>query len=110
MPNEFQSLRLATRKRVERLTEPQIPEANFFKHHERLGKSLRFTDLREEPDCFADRDFQQIVNRFAVQQHFEHMRLKTGAVAFRATDVEIAKELHLDLFKTGPRATFATPA
>jgi len=41
------------------------------------------------------------VNRAAFQFHFQDVRLKTAAFAFRATHVEIAQELHLDLLEAG---------
>ena len=40
MPNELKPLRFAAGKRVERLTEPQIAEPNFFQQRERSGQRV----------------------------------------------------------------------
>ena len=50
------------------------------------------------------------MNRFVVQCNLEHVRLKSLPFALGAADVEIAQELHLNLFETGPGATLATTA
>ena len=110
MPDEFQPLRFAAGKRVERLSEPQIAEPNFFEHIERLRKIFLLADLREELNRFGHGQLEHVVNRFAVQLHLQHVRLKTAAFAFRAAHIEIAQELHLDLFETGAGAALATAA
>src|SRR5262245_12010740 len=43
-----------------------------------------------------------------MQLHLEHVRLEAFAFAFCAAHIKIAQELHLDLFVTCARATFAT--
>ena len=50
------------------------------------------------------------MNRFAVQFHFQNVRLKTSAFAFGAAHVKIAQELHLDFLETGAATTFAASA
>ena len=50
------------------------------------------------------------MNRFAVQLHFQDVRLKPPAFAFGAAHVEIAQELHLDFLETGAATTFAAAA
>ncbi len=92
------------------MAEPQVTETNFFKHCERLRKISPLTDLREELDRFAHSQLEQIVDGFPVQFHLQHVRLKTAAFAFRAPHVQIAQELHLDLFKTRARTSFAAAA
>ena len=50
------------------------------------------------------------MNRFAVQFHFQHVRLKPAAFTFRTAHKKIAQKLHLDLFKTGARTALASTA
>src|SRR5437588_7953919 len=110
MTNQFQSLRFTPGERIQWLTESQIAETNFFKHCERLRKISPLTDLRKELDRFAHSQLEQIVNGIPVQFYLQHVRLKTAAFALRASHVKIAQELHLDLFETGARASFAAAA
>ena len=107
MSNQFQPLRFAAGERVQRLSKAQITEANFFEHRKRLGQSRFFADLGKELDRFAHSQFEQIVDRFSVQFHIQHVRLKTAAFAFGAAHVKVAQELHFDLFETGSGTTFA---
>src|SRR5207249_8722636 len=107
MSNQFQPLRFAAGERVQWLSKAQITKANFFEHGKRLGQSRFFADLGEELDCFAHSQLEQIVDRFLVQFHIQHVRLKTAAFALGAAYVKIAQELHLDLFETGAGTTFA---
>ena len=62
VPDEFEPLRFAARKRVERLTEPQITETDFVENIERIAELFRFADLREKLDRFADRQLEHVVN------------------------------------------------
>src|SRR3984893_12608935 len=110
MLDEFQSLRFAAGKRVQRLAKPQITEPDFVENIERTGEGFLFADLGEELDRFAHGQIEHIMNRFAVQFDFQHVRLEPFAFAFGAADIEIAQELHVDLFESGPGATFATTA
>src|SRR5215208_6712671 len=68
-----------------------------------------FWDSTKELNGFANREFKNVVNRFLVQAHLQHVWLETFAFAFCAAHIKIAQELHLDLFVTCTRATFATP-
>ncbi len=85
MPTEFEPLRFAAGKSIQRLTEPEVAEPDFLEHSERIAKRLRFADLREKLDRFADRQLEHVVNRFAVQLDPQNVRLKAAAFAFRAT-------------------------
>ena len=88
----------------------QITETDFVQNIERPGKRFYFADLGEELNRFVDRELEQIVNRFAVQFDFQDVRLKTFALAFGATHIEIAQELHLDLLEPCSRTTLTTAA
>ena len=50
------------------------------------------------------------MNRFAVQFDFQHVGLKPFSFALGAAHIKIAQKLHLDFFKTGAGAAFATAA
>ena len=65
---------------------------------------------REKLNGFANREFKDVVNRFLVHAHLQHVRLETFAFAFRTTDIKIAQKLHLDFLETGAVTTFATAA
>ena len=109
MPDELKPLRFAAGKCVERLTEAQIAEPNFFQERERPASELLRRAI-EKLDRLTYRQLQNFVNRAASQFHLQHMRLETTSLAFRAADVEVAQELHLDFLKTGPAAALATSA
>ena len=110
MPDEFEALRFAARKSVQRLTKPQITKADFVQNIERIAELLGFPDLSEKLDRFTDGQLEDVVNGFLVQLHIENVRLKAAAFAFGATDVKIAQELHLDLLKAGAATALATAA
>src|SRR5205085_2923112 len=110
VPDEFQPLRFAAGKRVERLAEPQISEPDFIQNIERIAELFRFADQREKLDRFVNSQLEHVVNRLLVQLHAQDVRLKTAAFAFGAANVKIAQELHLDLFKPGAAAAFAAAA
>src|ERR1700693_562951 len=108
--NQLQALRFAAGKRVQGLAEAQVTQANFIQNIERLGEGLEFADLPEELDRFVNSQFEQIVNRLAVQFNFQDMRLESFSFAFGAPHIEIAQELHFDLLEAGSGAAFATTA
>ena len=110
MRDELEPLRFAAGQRIQRLAEPDVAEADFIEHVETVAEPLRFADLREELDRFADRQLEHVVNRFAVELHAQDVRLEAFAFAFRATHEEIAQELHLDLLEAGAATTLATAA
>ena len=62
MPDQFQPLRFAAGQNIERLTQPQISEPHLIQHLEFVSQLLRFTDLGEELDRFADGHLQNVVN------------------------------------------------
>ena len=99
MPDEFQTLRFAARQGVQRLAESQITESNFIQHIERIGETLLFADPSEELDRFAHGQLEHVVNRLVVQFNFQHVRLESFPFAFGTADIQIAQELHLDLFE-----------
>ena len=110
MPNQLQSLRFAAGQRVQWLSEPQIGEPDFFQNLKRLRQTLSLADLREKLNGLSDGHLENVVNRFVLHLDLQHVRLKTPAFAFGAADVEIAQELHLDLFEAGAAAALATAA
>ena len=110
MPDELEPLRFAAGKSVERLAESQITEPDFLQHVERSGERLLLPRSREKLDRLAHGHLEHFVNRFAVEFHFQHVRLEAPAFAFRAAHVKIAQELHLDLLETGAAATLAAAA
>src|SRR6266481_3471475 len=110
MSYQLQPLRFATGKRVQRLAESQITKSDLFEHF-KSGRNFRTaiaTAFGKKLDGFADREFKNIMNGFSVEAHLEHVWLETFAFAFGAAHVEIAQKLHLDLFVSCARATFAT--
>src|SRR5438045_4131050 len=90
MTDEFQPLGLAAAERTERLTQSQITESDFLQNFEGVGERLFFSDLREPCRRFCHGEFEHIVNRFAVQFSFKHVRLEAASLAFRTAHVEIA--------------------
>ena len=88
--HQFQPLRFAAGKRVERLTEPQITETNFFEHVERIGQTFLLADPAKELDRFVHSQVEHVVNRFAVHLNFEHVRLKSVTFAFGAAHIKVA--------------------
>ena len=110
MPNELEPLRFAAGQSVERLTQPQITEPNLLQDEERSGQRLRFSQRGEKLHRLAHRELKHFVNRAPCQLHLLHVRLEAPPFALRATHVEIAQELHLDLLETGAAAPFATTA
>ena len=99
------------------MTESQITKPDFFKHLESVGNLRRAFELQclvanlcKKLNRFADRQLENVVNGSVVQAHFQHMRLKPFAFAFRAAHEKIAQKLHLNLFIAGARATLAPPA
>src|ERR1041384_7300371 len=100
MPNQLQSLRFATGKSVQRLPQPQITEADFSEHFQPMRNlcTALIAELRKKLNRFADGEFENTVNRFFFQSHFQNVRLEAFAFAFRAAHEEIAQKLHLDLF------------
>src|SRR5437667_11205940 len=110
MPYQLQPLRFATGKRIQRLAESQIAESDFFEHF-KSGRNFRSaiaTAFRKKLDGFTDREFKNIMNRLFLQVYLQHVRLKPFAFALGAAHIKIAQKLHLDLFVTCARATFAT--
>ena len=110
MPDELEPLRFAARQGVERLTEPQIAKPHFLQDEERPGERSSLTERGEKLDCLAHRQLEHFMNRAPFQLHLLHVRLEAPTFALRATDVEIAQELHLDFLETSSAATFATAA
>src|SRR5438874_4221520 len=110
VPDQFQTLRFAARKSVERLAESQITETDFIEYIQRIRQSFLFADLREELDRLAYGPLQHVVDRFAVQFNFQDVRLETFAFTFRAAHIKIAQELHLDLFEPRARTALAAAA
>ena len=110
MPDQLQPLRFAAGQGVERLPEPQITEAHFIEHIEFVAEFLGFANLREKLDCFTYRHLEDAVDRFSVELDAQDVRLKTAAFALGAPHVEIAQELHLDLFEAGAATALATAA
>src|ERR1051325_133988 len=100
MANKLQALRFRSAQRVQRLTESQIAETNFIENIKRIGKSFLFADLREELDRFMNGEIEHVVNRFAFDFDFQHVRLETFSFALGAAHIKIAQELHLDLFES----------
>src|SRR5678815_1206966 len=100
MSYQLEPLRFAAGQGVQWLTQPQITKPNFLEHFEAGGDSRAaiFAGLRKEMDRFTDRELKNVVNRFLVQTHLQHVRLETLSFAFRAAHIKIAQELHLDLF------------
>ena len=92
------------------MTESQITQANFIENIQRIRESFLFADLDEELDRFVHRELQQVMDRFVVQFNFQHVGLESFSFAFGAADIEIAQELHLDLFESRAGTTFATAA
>src|SRR3954447_2111840 len=104
MFDQLQPLRFATRKCVEGLPEADVAQPNFFQKAERPRQRVSFAARGKKLDGLTYRQLQNFMNRAAFQFHLQHMRLETTSLAFRATDVEVAQELHLDFFKTDPAA------
>ena len=90
MADEFQPLGFAAAQRIKRLTQSQITESDFLQNFKRIGQRFLFSDPREPCRCFGHGEFEHIVNRFAVQFNFKHMRLEAPSLAFRAAHVKIA--------------------
>src|SRR6267154_5834675 len=78
MSDQLQPLRFAAGQGVQRLTQPQITKPNFVEHFEAVGNSRAaiFAGSRKEVNGFADREFKNVVNRFLVQAHLQHVRLE----------------------------------
>ena len=62
VPNEFEPLRFAAGKSVERLAEPQITEPDLVQDIERMAELLGFADLPEKLDRFTDGQLENVVN------------------------------------------------
>ena len=62
VPDEFEPLRFAAGKRVERLAESQITEPDFIQNIERIAEFFRFADQREELNGFVDGQLEHVVN------------------------------------------------
>src|SRR5205823_4309467 len=54
----------------------------------------------EKCECFADRQFENIRDRFVLDCHFEYFRPEALAVAVGAAQIDVRQELHLDVFET----------
>ena len=110
VPNELEPLRFAAGKVLSGCPSRRYPSPTSSRTSSGSDELFALADLREKRHRFGHRQLEHIVNRFAVQLNLQHVRLETSAFAFRATDIEIAQELHLDFLETGAAATFATAA
>src|SRR5262245_55548951 len=110
VPDEPEPLRFAAGQSVEQLTESQITESNLLQDEERPCQRLRFSQRGEKLHRFAHRKLKHFVNRAPCQLDLLYVRLETPPFALRATHIEIAQELHLDLLETGAATPFATDA
>src|SRR5579862_6782370 len=104
---ELHALRLATRERRETLAEAEVVEADVGERAEAGGDVRR---VGEERGRFGHREIQDLANRLAVVADLEHIRLEAGAGAFRARDVDVREELHLDLLEPLAGAALAAAA
>src|SRR4051794_35216579 len=110
MCNQFQTLRFAAGESVQRLTEPQVTKSDFIKDIEFAAELFGLANQREELDRFTYCHLEDVVDRSAVQLHFQDVRLEPAAFALRAAHVEIAQELHLDFLEAGPATALAASA
>src|SRR6266404_2302241 len=83
MADELQPLGFAAAQRIQRLPQLQITKTDFLQNFERIGDEFLFSDLREPCCRFRDREFENSVNRFAVQLDFEHVWLEAASLTFR---------------------------
>src|SRR5581483_3784320 len=101
---ELHALRLATRERRQRLPETEVVEADVGERAE------AFADVRhvgEERHGLADRQVEDVANREPAVSDLEHLGGEARAAAFRARDVDVREELHLDLLEPLARARLA---
>jgi hypothetical protein len=123
MADELEALGFAAGEDIERLAEAEIAEADLLEDAQRLDNLLAkaragaagvpcLDGLRakggEELDGLRDGGIEHVVDRFAVDFYFEHMRLVALAVALRAADEDVAEELHFDLLEAVAGAAVAT--
>ncbi len=106
---ELQALCFPARQRRHRLAELHVLEADVddrLQHAQHLGVG------REERGCLADGEIEHVgdVQRAAValDAHFENLGAVAAAVAIRATQVDVAQELHFDVFEARAAAGRAT--
>ena len=112
---EFQALGFAAGEGVEGLAELEVAEADLHKRGEDVDDLLvalrvggrRPIGVSVELDGFGDGEFEDAVDGFAAVEEFQRGRFVAPTLAVWAGDVEIRKELHLDLFVTVPGATVA---
>ena len=94
MADKFEPLRFTSGKRVQWLTEPQIPEPNFFQDLKWNSKFLPFLDRSEKLDGFTNRELEDVVNRLAMQPDAKDVLKQAFADAEVPADVEVYSSLH----------------
>ncbi len=111
MADELEALGFATAEGIERLTETQIAETRLAQQahgfHDTSG-AFRF-HAAEELRGIIHGHAQDLMDVLSLETETQRVRLVAPAFALRAGHVEIAQELHLDLFVAiSPAALAAT--
>ena len=116
--DQLEPLAFAAAEGVDRLTGAEISEADIDQQLESGGGAAGGAGIGEggeETDGFFHRGIQQVADgpgglagRF--DGDFEDVLPVAAAIAHRATDEDIAEELHFDLLETGAPAAFALAA
>ena len=114
MTDELQPLALAAGERVDRLTEPQIAEADFLQKlqsGEGTTAGRNGDVVEEEIERVVDGGVEHVRDGpmacAAAKLHFQNVLTIAAAVAFRAADEDVAEELHLDLLEARAATAFA---
>ena len=74
------------------MTQPQLTKSNFAENFEAVGNSCAavLDRLRKKIDGFADGELEDVMNRFSIKSHLQHVRLETFAFALRTAHIKIA--------------------
>ena len=112
MPDELQALCFTAGKRVERLTELQVAKTGLVEHlklcDDLRGFLGRLKQRAAEPRYrLLGSQTEHFMDAFSMQQDFQRMWLIAPTLALGTRHIEIAEELHLDLFVAIARAAFA---
>src|SRR5699024_4594336 len=104
---ELHALRLTAGQRGRRLTQAHVTQANV---HQRVEVAGDRGDRLEELRGLGDRHVEHLGDVLALVLHLERLAVVASAVADLAGDVNIRKEVHLDLQRAVAAAGFAAPA
>src|SRR5262249_35587111 len=103
--SEFDPLCLPARQGRSRLAEPQVSEANIFKH---LQLFRDFRDICEEQDSFADGHLEHLIDVLALVQHFQNAAFVARAFALFTDQFDVGEKLHFDRYRPVALADLAS--